>query len=339
MQPAAQKHITIIVPAWNEEHHIAECLVSLDRLRYPSFEVIVINDGSSDATLEIADGIAETDHRVKVISLGARMGVSHAMNVGASKAKGDLLVFIGADCVVAEEWLLEMIKGMERYGASCATGPVRSIPGELSSWQRTNREFQLSWERANIRDGYTLFIHGGNFAIDKDLFDNLGGFDENLPSKEDRDLYIRIIQSGVRIPFIEKAIVRHAVEETLAGYFHQSAWYAWGTMFLTRKYKRCGTAGFIRELSGLRELLLTILGFAVLVVFLLLTLVGATQYMLLWVSLFVLGLGSWRDVKGFVRILKGDHAPRAWVLGLIRHAGERYGYLTIILQKGKYSYH
>ena len=88
--------ISVIVPAYNDEHYIRDCLLSIINQTYNDFEVIVIDDGSTDSTGSICDEIAAKDKRVKVIHK-SNSGVSDSRNVGINEAKGDYICFIDSD--------------------------------------------------------------------------------------------------------------------------------------------------------------------------------------------------------------------------------------------------
>jgi glycosyltransferase involved in cell wall biosynthesis len=91
--------ISVIVPVYNSEVFLEKCLSSLINQRYKNLEIIVINDGSSDRSLEIIEGFANRDERVMLVSQENR-GQSHARNVGIRKATGDYLIFVDSD-----DWL------------------------------------------------------------------------------------------------------------------------------------------------------------------------------------------------------------------------------------------
>ena len=103
--------ISVIIPAYNEEDTIGECLMSLEDLDYPSekLEIILINDGSGDNTKNVMSNYDQKLNPVLLETDG--VGPSKARNIGLDYAKGEYVAFIDADCAVDREWLNELLKG------------------------------------------------------------------------------------------------------------------------------------------------------------------------------------------------------------------------------------
>lgn len=104
--------VTIIVPAYQVEEYIGKCLNSLAMQTFTNYEVIIIDDGSTDRTLMIARSYARTDCRFKIISQGNR-GLSAARNIGLVNAKGKYIAFIDADDYIDRNMLQDIVKQIE----------------------------------------------------------------------------------------------------------------------------------------------------------------------------------------------------------------------------------
>lgn len=102
--------ISIIIPVYNGEKYLQRCLDSIQHQTYTDFEVIVVDDGSTDGSGEISDNMAKTDSRFHVIHQ-KNAGVSEARNAGLLQAKGDV-TFIDADDYVGSDYLEKLIKGL-----------------------------------------------------------------------------------------------------------------------------------------------------------------------------------------------------------------------------------
>jgi cellulose synthase/poly-beta-1,6-N-acetylglucosamine synthase-like glycosyltransferase len=213
---------------------------------------------------------------------------------------------------------------MKLKGTLNATGSMASKRVGATNQQRAVHDFYSGWERAGVKDGFASFIHGGNFAIERELFLSLGGFDEDLPSKEDRDLHIRLTQSGQRVAFAEDAVVNHTSHKSLVETFHQSAWYTRGAVQLAGKY-----GNPLHRLSGFGEFIFLVLGIVVLIALAMnwLFLGGRYASTLLLPPVVLIALGFWRDVKGLAGVAVGRRNRHAWTFGLVRHLGEKNGYL------------
>lgn len=93
--------ISIVIPVYNTENYLEKCLKSITQQSYQNIEIIVINDGSTDSSLEIAQQVAQTDSRIKIFSQQNR-GLSAARNLGKKKSNGELIMFVDSD-----DWLEE----------------------------------------------------------------------------------------------------------------------------------------------------------------------------------------------------------------------------------------
>lgn len=152
--------ISIIIPVYNASKYIEKCLESIINQTYQSIEIIVINDGSKDNSLEILNEYASKDNRIKVIDK-ENGGVSSARNLGIDKATGKYIMFIDSDDYIEKDMLEVMCRQIERQEAQiCLCGMnVVSIKDEksledkntLTSTDRKNCK-KLSYE---IRQTYT----------------------------------------------------------------------------------------------------------------------------------------------------------------------------------------
>lgn len=113
------RKISVIVPAYNAEDTIQRCLDSILRQTYRDLEIIVVNDGSIDATEKTAMSVAERDRRVRVLSID-NGGVSHARNVGIDNAVGQYLTFVDADDYIDADMYQSLMELIKRYGVKIA---------------------------------------------------------------------------------------------------------------------------------------------------------------------------------------------------------------------------
>ncbi|HEU5320214.1 MAG TPA: glycosyltransferase, partial [Methylomirabilota bacterium] len=116
--PPRRPLVSVVVCAYNEEATLGACLAGLAEQRYPHHEVIVVNDGSGDRTLEIAQAAPG----VRVISQDNR-GLSAARNAGIEAARGEIVAFTDADCVPDPDWLTYLVTAFETSGHAVVGGP------------------------------------------------------------------------------------------------------------------------------------------------------------------------------------------------------------------------
>lgn len=118
--------ISIIIPIYNGEKYLVECIESVLRQSLNSFELILINDGSSDSSSQICDDYAAKDSRVKVVHK-KNEGVSVARNVGLERACGEWVLFVDADDLLNENCLLEMLRLVDSTKQDIVLGSIDSI--------------------------------------------------------------------------------------------------------------------------------------------------------------------------------------------------------------------
>ncbi|MCR5637396.1 MAG: glycosyltransferase family 2 protein [Lachnospiraceae bacterium] len=100
--------VSVVVPVFNVEKYVKKCIDSILNQTYTNFEVIIIDDGSPDASGKIADALSKNDNRIKVIHI-VNSGVSFARNVGIENSRGDYITFVDADDYLANDYLEYMV--------------------------------------------------------------------------------------------------------------------------------------------------------------------------------------------------------------------------------------
>lgn len=113
--------VSVVIPVYNGEAYLRECLESISSQTYRDLEILVIDDGSSDASAQIAEEREKTDCRVKLIRQ-KHFGVSAARNCGIEKSKGEYVLFCDCDDILRKDGILSLLEAMERTGADIAIG-------------------------------------------------------------------------------------------------------------------------------------------------------------------------------------------------------------------------
>ncbi len=232
--------ISVVIPARNEAAGIGACLESLLRQGYPAhlFEVLVVDDDSSDETAAIALQVA--DSRISVLRPpgtplpeGFVAYKKRALETGISKAKGELILTTDADCVLPPHWLELMASCYERKGWHGITGPV-AFQEEASLFERFQSLDLLGMmliTGAGMRMGLTHLANGAAFGFSKAAFEAVGGYSDisRLASGDDLLLLHKIMarypgQTG----FLKTAQpVRTQALGSLIAFFRQRV--RWGT--------------------------------------------------------------------------------------------------------------
>jgi glycosyltransferase involved in cell wall biosynthesis len=213
--------ISIVIPAYNAEKTIAACLDSLLAQAEPrdEYDIIVVDDGSTDATCEIAQA------RGVWVLTQANRGASAARNLGAQNARGEIVLFIDADCVADSRWI-------EAMTAPFTDPAIVGVGGMKRTHQRgivptfIQMEFDYRYDQVS-RHCYIDFIDSGTAAYRRDIFLNCGGFDTHLADAEDVDLSYRLSERGDRMAFAADAVVFHQHPESLLVYLRRKFMYAY----------------------------------------------------------------------------------------------------------------
>ena len=240
--------ITVLIPARNEEENIGNCLRSLALQSYPrhSFEVIVIDDHSTDGTGDIVRALIFPGLAVRCLPLadipgegGGLAYKKHAIETGIAAATGDLIVTTDADCLFHHDWLKTLAVFYEEKGAKFIAAPVRmgvpahpggssahSDPGMLTIFQTLDFITLQGITGASVFKRFHSMCNGANLAYEKSAFVEVGGFRgiDAIPSGDDLLLMHKIYSRYPDQVFFLKspaAIVSTQPEPTLPRFIHQ----------------------------------------------------------------------------------------------------------------------
>ena len=222
--------ISVIVLNFNGKRFLKDCLDSLLSLNYPkeNLEIILVDNASSDGSVEFA-GFNYKD--VKIIKNDRNYGFAKGNNIGARQASGQYIAFLNNDMKVDENWLSELIKPIlesESNEVVCAGSKILNWDGQKIDFVEGTMNFYGHGDQKYfgidyagndfLQDHYLLFPCGGSMLIDKSVFLEVGGFDEDYFAYfEDVDLGWRLWILGYKVKFASKAVVYHRHQGTSGG--------------------------------------------------------------------------------------------------------------------------
>lgn len=228
MIPPVRDAVSVIVPAYNAEATLPECLKAIRAAMRAQDELIVFDDGSTDSTRDIADAAGA---RV-VVNPGSAKGPAHGRNMAAKRAAKPYLMFIDADVIIHADAIDRLMAAIDRHGADAAFGSYDDHPrsARLPALYANLRHHFV--HQAGRREASTFW--SGIGLMRTDVFRELGGYDEVLfahPSIEDVELGMRLIKSGHRIRLVPEAQGTHWKDWTL--------WRVWHTDVVRRALPWC----------------------------------------------------------------------------------------------------
>ncbi|MCP4050242.1 MAG: glycosyltransferase [bacterium] len=185
--------ISVIVPLFNRELHAGRCIQSILNQTLKPEEIIVINDGSTDKSLEVLESFSG---QIKIINLKKTHGVSYARNKGIKSAKSTWLAFLDSD----DEWTSEKLHNQWSY---IQKNPFYEVIQSEEVWIRNgirvnackHHQKKQGWIWENCLN--RCLISPSGILIKKSIFDQFGLFDETLPACEDYDMWLRISRKKV----------------------------------------------------------------------------------------------------------------------------------------------
>jgi glycosyltransferase involved in cell wall biosynthesis len=212
--------ISVVVCARNEQATLAECLQHATALDYPDFEVIVVDDGSTDRTAEIAKSFSD----VRLFSV-PHGGLSVARNVGIEMATGEIVAYLDADAYPTRQWLRYLYLAFDGSDVGGAGGPNLSPPSDRRACQHVA---QAPGGPAHVllSDDRAEHIPGCNMAFWRSVLVDIGGFDPIYRAAgDDVDVCWKVLDRGWGIAFHPAAVVWHHRRGSIRAYLRQQRGY------------------------------------------------------------------------------------------------------------------
>jgi GT2 family glycosyltransferase len=208
--------VSVVVVCWNSKQHLPVCLGSLRLQTYPSVEVIVVDNGSTDGSREYV----ESEHPwVRLHAIDRNVGYAPANNAGFRVAKGEYLVVLNPDTEVEPDFVSELVVAFDQDGVGLATSRICYFD-DHDRVNACGNDVHLTGigfcrgldQPAGGFDTPAMVasVSGCAFMIRRDVLERIGGFDDDyFTYVEDSDLSLRAHLAGYRIAFAPRSIVYH----------------------------------------------------------------------------------------------------------------------------------
>jgi glycosyltransferase involved in cell wall biosynthesis len=232
--------VSVVVCTHNGERTLGQCLERAGELAYPDFELIVVDDGSSDGSADIALArgatLVQTEHG----------GLSFARNAGVARATGEIVAFLDDDAYPDSDWLRYVAASLRPNAHAGTGGP--NIPPDDDGWIAECVAAAPGGPiHVLISDREAEHVPGCNMAFRKSALEEIGGFDERFRvAGDDVDICWRLQESGRSLGFSAGAVVMHRRRDTVWRYLKQQYGYGKAEALLERKwpsrYNRAGSS-------------------------------------------------------------------------------------------------
>lgn len=233
--PSPSPRVSVVVAVYNGARTLKACLDSLAHLRYPDYEVLVVDDGSTDATPRIAADFPG----IRYLRHPANLGLSVARNTGIDAATGDIVAFTDADCRADPDWLRYVVGDLGAHRFAGVGGP-NLLPPDDSCVAAAVLVSPGGPTHVMLDDRIAEHIPGCNMVFWKWALTEVGGFDPVFrKAGDDVDLCWRLQHRGYRLGFSPAGCVWHYRRSTVRDYLNQQRGYGEAEALLERKHPEC----------------------------------------------------------------------------------------------------
>ncbi len=181
--------VSVVIPVYNGEKKIQETIDSILNQTFSDFEIVVINDGSIDSTIEIIEKVS--DSRLRLFSY-SNTGLAASRNRGLAQASGEFISFIDADDLWTADKLEAQLRALREYPQAAVAYSWTDYINESSQFLHSGRRITATGDVYEKLLVMNFLENGSNPLIRRQALTAVGGFDESLPAAEDWDLWLRL---------------------------------------------------------------------------------------------------------------------------------------------------
>lgn len=232
---AKKTKISVIIPVYNGEKTLKQCLDSVLNQTYKNYEIIIVDNNSTDKTKEIIKEFQKNEKgknkKIRYLFEPIR-GRGAARYKGEINAKGEIILTTDSDCIVPKNWIKEMIKSIKGYDA--VQGFEESASNDFWSecWQIDS---ERKYERENMKNPIGK-IDTKNFAIKKNVLKKIGYTSRKYFSGNDTYLSIKLAENNYKVKFAKNIRVKHFHADSLKEIFKKQVYRAKWTVIITRDH-------------------------------------------------------------------------------------------------------
>jgi glycosyltransferase involved in cell wall biosynthesis len=240
--------VSVVIACFNAAATLPAQLQALAVQRAaPEFEIVLMDDGSTDDSAEVASRYREILPELRIHTFAHHGNVGAVRNEGVELSRGHRILFCDADDVVGPDWVASMATALRSH--DLVAGPF-DLTSLNAPWAVAAGN--LGQTEGLQHAGFLPFAGGGNLGIRRAVFEALGGFDTSLPALEDTDLCFAAQLRGHDLVFVPSAVVHVRLRHTYRELYRQGYGWDLGTAALHRKYLDAGMAlpSRLRHVAG-----------------------------------------------------------------------------------------
>jgi glycosyltransferase involved in cell wall biosynthesis len=234
----AEPALSVVIPARNAAATIGEQLEALTAQVWDrSFEVTVVDNGSTDGTVALVEELARRDPRIHLEHATERTGIGYSRNVGIRASRSDAIAMCDSDDVVHPGWVAAFGDALRHV--EFVTGPL-DVHTLNADWLVKTRGLAIETGAGSFLGAFP-FAHSCNVAFRRSLLERVGYFDETLRNGSDVELSYRIWRAGVPLHYLDDAVVSYRYRTTLRELWLQARAYGRANPELIRRFRAAGT--------------------------------------------------------------------------------------------------
>ncbi len=213
--------VSIIIVTWNGKKYLGECISSLLNQSYPNFEIILVDNASSDGTTEF---VKENYPSVQVIQNSENLGFAKGTNIGILRAKGELVALFNQDAIADKDWLVNLVKAIEKSANTAAVAGKVFYYGDkygknavFCTWSKVDPYTGCPYNFNGDEPGSEVdYLTGCAMLVKKKIIDEVGLLDTGyFLYFDETDWCARMIRAGYDLVYVPSAIVWHVVSASL----------------------------------------------------------------------------------------------------------------------------
>jgi len=242
--------LSVIIPCYNAASTLPAQLDALaDDVWSESWEVIIVDNGSTDETVLRAQPFVERFSSWRIVDASGGKGPGYARNTGVRVARGEYLAFCDADDVIEPGWVSAIGEALAQHDLVGSRLEYEKLNGTESLGYNLPQERGLRQQLYN--SAFLPFVGGTGLAVRREVFEKLGGFDEALKCGEDIDFCWRTQLEGSDLHFENTAVINYRLRSRPKDTYKQTFNHAFWTVAIYKRYRRHGMSG-VRWQSGVK---------------------------------------------------------------------------------------